>query len=156
MLHWHVTQEVTEKRAWLQFGDGFGISQWVVSNWDVDHLFFLSFYLSLLFITIFIIFYFVSVVVVLSSQPIWVLFFSPDSLPHTPGWRGSGQEAGGAWLLPGVKLQHLIISPEWNRLPNSNIPLKDIQSCFDDSSGKYSNYCQLILSQNTKLWKIKA
>lgn len=36
----------------------------------MDHLFFLSFYLSLLFITIFIIFYFVSVVVVLSSQPI--------------------------------------------------------------------------------------
>lgn len=36
----------------------------------MDHLFFLSFYVSLLFITIFIIFYFVSVVVVLSSQPI--------------------------------------------------------------------------------------
>lgn len=55
-------------------------------------------------------------------------YFFPLILPHPLEWGGGGQVAGGAWLLPGVKPQHLIILPEWKRLPNSNIPLKDTKA----------------------------
>lgn len=156
-------REFSQRRGWLQFGDGFGICQWVVSNWDVDHLFFLGFisllfliaFLSLSLITIFIIFYFVAVVVLLFSQPMSFTFF-PLILPlPPPGWGGGRLVAGGAWLLPGVKPQHLIISPELKRLPNSNIPLEDTKP-FWWLIWQIQPYCQLILSQNTKLWKIKA
>lgn len=108
-----------------------------------------------LFITIFIVFYFVSVVL-FSSQPTSFTFFFPD-YPRRIHWGeeevGEQQVVFGCclglnhnnWLFHQAGRDCQILTSLWK-----------IQSCFDDSSGKYSNYCQLILSQNIKLWKIKA